>query len=63
MKLGCMNVRGWGIGKFEDVCKELNEWGLDMVGITETHLRETGKVRRRHSLAPQKSKKSESRRT
>ena len=40
MKLGCMNVRGWGIGKLEDVCKELNEWNLDMVGITETHLRD-----------------------
>ncbi|MPC84238.1 hypothetical protein E2C01_078967 [Portunus trituberculatus] len=29
MKLGCMNMRGWGIGKFEDVCKELNE-NLDL---------------------------------
>ena len=40
MKLGCMNVRGWGIGKFEDVCQELSEWNLDMVGMTETHLRD-----------------------
>ena len=35
-----MNVRGWGIGKFEDVCRELNEWRMDLVGITETHLRD-----------------------
>ncbi len=40
MKLVCMNVRGWGIGKFENVCRELNEWSLDLVGITETHLRD-----------------------
>ena len=40
MKFGCLNVRGWGIGKFHDVCKELNEWSLDVVGITETHLRD-----------------------
>ena len=35
MKLGCMNVRGWCIGKFEDECKDLNERGLVMVGITD----------------------------
>ena len=35
-----MNVRGWGIGKFEDVCKEVNEWNFDLVGVTETHLRD-----------------------
>ena len=40
MKVGCVNVRGWGIGKFEDACKELNEWKLDVVGVTETHLRD-----------------------
>ena len=40
MKFGCLNVRGWGVGKFQDVCKELNEWRLDLVGITETHLRD-----------------------
>ena len=34
-----MNVRGWGPGKMEDVCKELNEWKFDVVGLTETHLR------------------------
>ena len=38
-----MNVRGWGVGKFEDVCKELKEWKFDIVGLTETHLR--GEVR------------------
>ena len=25
------------MGKFEDVCKELNEWRFDLVGVTETH--------------------------
>lgn len=40
MKIGCMNVRGWGVGKYEDVCKELSEWNFDMVGLTETHLRD-----------------------
>ena len=40
MKLGCVNVRGWGIGKFSDLCQELNEWNIDVVGITETHLRD-----------------------
>ena len=44
MKFGCLNVRGWGTGKFQDVCKELNEWSLDVVGITETHLRDVVQV-------------------
>ena len=35
-----MNVNGWGVGKFEDVCEELYVCGLDIVGLTETHLRE-----------------------
>ena len=34
MKIGCVNVRGWGTEKLEDVCKELNEWKLDLVGVT-----------------------------
>ena len=40
VKFGCMNVRGWGVGKFEDVCKELSVWEFDLVGLTETHLRD-----------------------
>lgn len=40
MKFGCVKVRGWSIGKFEDVCKELNEWHFDIVGMTETHLKD-----------------------
>ena len=40
MRIGCVNVRGWGTGKFEDLCKELNEWNFDLVGVTETHLRD-----------------------
>ena len=44
MKLGCLNVRGWGIGKLEDVSQELSEWNLDLVGMTETHLRDVVRV-------------------
>ena len=44
MKVGCVNVRGWSIGKFEDACKELNEWKLDVVGVTETHLRDEVRI-------------------
>ncbi|MPC72198.1 hypothetical protein E2C01_066495 [Portunus trituberculatus] len=40
VKFGCMNVRGWGVGKFEDVCRELEEWKFDIVRLTETHLRD-----------------------
>ena len=40
MKIGCLNVRGWGVGKFADACKELSQWKLDMVGMTETQLRD-----------------------
>ncbi|MPC48845.1 hypothetical protein E2C01_042630 [Portunus trituberculatus] len=44
MKIGCVNVRGWGTGKFEDVSKELEEWHFDLVGMTETHLRDDVQV-------------------
>ena len=39
MKFGCVNVRGWGLGKYEDVCKEFLEWKFDLIGVTETHLK------------------------
>ena len=35
-----MNVNGWNVGSWEDVCKELNEWDIDLVGVSETQLRE-----------------------
>ncbi len=35
-----MNVRGWGNGKLEDISCEMNEWDVDVVGVTETQLRE-----------------------
>ena len=44
LKFGCVNVRGWGVGKFEDICRELNEWKFDMVGLTETHLRDDVRI-------------------
>ena len=34
MHEGWVHERGWVIGKFEDVCKELNEWNLDLIGVT-----------------------------
>lgn len=43
--LGCLNVRGWGVGKLEDMTKELREWDLHVVGVTETQLRERLEVR------------------
>lgn len=36
MKVGCLNVRSWGVGKFEDLCKELDDWKQDVVDLTET---------------------------
>lgn len=41
VRFGCVNVRGWGVEKFEDVSKELCEWGMDVVEIRETHFRES----------------------
>lgn len=35
IKIRCMSVRGWGIRKVECVCKELKEWNLDIVMISE----------------------------
>ena len=29
--------------KCEDVCCELNSWNMDLVGVTETHLRENAR--------------------
>ena len=40
LKFGCVNVRGWGVDKFEDLGRELNEWRFDAVGVTETQLRD-----------------------
>jgi len=45
MRVGQMNVRGLGLGKYEDICKELEEQHMDVVGITETHLRGGGCLR------------------
>jgi len=45
MRVGQINVRGLGIGKHEDICKELEEQRMDVVAITETHLRGSGCLR------------------
>lgn len=36
----CINLRGWDMGRSDDVSRELEEWKLDLVGVTETHLRD-----------------------
>lgn len=38
MKVGCLTVRGWVVGKCKNTGKELDEWKYDVVGLTETHL-------------------------
>ena len=45
MRMGQMNVRGLGLGKYEDMCKELEEQYMDVVAVTETHLRGNGCLR------------------
>ena len=35
-----MNVKGEGQGKCEDACRELDEWGFDVTGLTVTQLRD-----------------------
>ena len=40
-----MNVNGWGLGLLEDLSRELNEWELDVIGVTETQLRERVEMR------------------
>ena len=36
MRMGQMNVRGLGLGKYEDMCKELEEQYMDVVAVTDT---------------------------
>ena len=40
MRIGCLNVNGMNVGKLEDVMTECKEWKLDVLCLTETHLRE-----------------------
>ena len=40
LRVGCLNVRGWHEGKIEDLSMELYEWGMDVMAVTETQLRE-----------------------
>ena len=40
MKIGCLNVNGINVGKLEDLMTECEEWKLDVLCMTETHLRE-----------------------
>ena len=55
-----MNVNGWGVGKFEDICEELYASGLDLVGLSETHLRErqnmTGRLDRYRMITKGRSR-------
>ena len=45
MRLGCVNVRGRNVGKMEDLCVEWNKWDFDVVGVSETQLREREHMR------------------
>ena len=33
-------MNGWGVGKLDDICREMSEWDFDVFGVTETQLRE-----------------------
>ncbi|KAG0720262.1 hypothetical protein GWK47_048876 [Chionoecetes opilio] len=43
--MGCVNVRGWNVEKMEDLSREMNEWNIDVVGVTETQMRERIELR------------------
>ena len=46
-----MNVRGWDVGKMEDLSREMNEWNIDVVCVTETQLRDrTELIGERYSM-------------
>ena len=38
--MGYMNVDGLNVGKIEDIMSECDDWNVDVVCLTETHLRE-----------------------
>ena len=40
LRIGCLNVIGWYEGKIEDLSLELYEWGMDVMAVNETQLRE-----------------------
>ena len=44
MRLGCLNVNGMNVGKLEDVMHECSEWNIDVMGVTETHMRDVLEV-------------------
>ena len=37
---GCFDVKGWYEGKIEDLSMKQYEWGMDIMAVTETQLRE-----------------------
>ena len=39
LQMGCINVRGWNLGKFKGLSDECREWNIDVIGVTETNLR------------------------
>ncbi len=45
VQVGLINIRGLGLGKYEDLCKELEAHQMDIVGVTETQMRENGCLR------------------
>jgi hypothetical protein len=41
-----IDIRGLGLGKRDDLCNELEAHQMNIVGVTETQMRENGWVRR-----------------
>lgn len=44
MNISCIHVRGQGTGKLDDRSRKMDEWNFDLVGVTETHLKEDTRV-------------------
>ncbi|KAF2348161.1 Ribonuclease H domain, partial [Trinorchestia longiramus] len=40
VKFGCINVRGWKVGKFDDLAEEFENGRLDCLGVVETQMRD-----------------------
>jgi hypothetical protein len=40
VNIGCVNIRGWGVGKMVDICEEMENRDMDIMGLVETQLRE-----------------------
>ena len=39
IRIGSLNIYGINVGNFEDLVNECVEWKLDIIGVSETHMR------------------------